>query len=101
MHSRNGVEGVGHSNRVIRPTPKLAFDAHSGSGGAIDVGKGPGLVISVTPSQASKHPDVLDNLLFDIQSKAVLVPIITSRHDIRGTDGAVNCCLVTAHPGLV
>ena len=44
-------------------------------------------------------PDVLDDLLLDVQPKAILVAIGARRFDVGGADGAVERVLVAAHVG--
>src|ERR1039458_10182705 len=52
---------------TFNPNPISAFDAQAQRGRAVHVGERPSLVLPITPAQPREGPDVLHDLLLDIQ----------------------------------
>ena len=97
MNVRDAVEHASQAERVVWPTPELAFDAQAQRGCAVHVGERPSLVLAIAPAQPREGPDVLDDLLLDVQPKPILVAIGPRRLDVGGADGAIDRGLVAAH----
>lgn len=67
-------EGVGqarHTPGVAGPVPGSPVDAQSQRSRIGDIGEHIPLLLSVIPTQAREHSNILDDLLFPIQSKAI------------------------------
>ena len=89
------VDDAGQSECVVGSAPLFAGELQAGSSGAVDIGEGIRLDVTIGEACARKHAELFDNLLFEVQADATTALILTHRCDIGRTtcDGGKSNCV--------
>src|SRR5438067_2388334 len=77
--------------------PEFAFDAHSHGSGAIDIRECPAFIVTITPAEPHESSDILDDLLFGIESETVFGSVSARGLNVGRTCGAIQSAFIAAH----
>src|SRR5271157_319161 len=97
MGGADAVDGRDEAYRVLRAAPPRPLQAKPRRGGPIHVGKLPGLVLAIAPTQAREGPEILADFLLQIDAKAVLVSVRCRERDILAEARIIEGLLIASH----